>query len=130
MLAFAAPLALAAMLSAAPGQAQDLKIATSMPCLGFPFFVHMQNQLNAEAEKLGGIEVINYDGENSTPKQTADVEAAVVSGVDGLVISPLDSVAMAPAVKRGGGGGHARSSPSTGGSRGWRACSGTWARTT
>ena len=93
-------MALAAMLSAGPGQAQDLKIATSLPCLGFPFFVHMQNQLNAEAEKLGGIEVINYDGENQTPKQTADVEAAMVSGVDGLVISPLDSVAMAPAVKQ------------------------------
>ena len=99
VLALAAPLALAAMLSAGPGQAQDLKIATSLPFLGFPFFVHMQNQLNAEAEKLGGIEVVNYDGQNQTPKQTADVEAAIVSGVDGLVISPLDSVAMAPAVK-------------------------------
>ncbi len=95
----AAPLALAVMLTAAPGQAQDLKIATSLPSLGFPFFVHMQNELNAEAEKLGGIEVTNNDGENSTPKQTAGVEAAVVSGVDGLIISPLDSVAMAPAVK-------------------------------
>ena len=95
----AAPLALAVMLTAAPGQAQDLKIATSLPSLGFPFFVHMQNELNAEAEKLGGIEVTNNDGENSTPKQTAGVEAAVVSGVDGLIISPLNSVAMAPAVK-------------------------------
>jgi ABC-type sugar transport system substrate-binding protein len=100
ILAFAAPMALAAVLSAGPGQAQDLKIATSLPFLGFPFFVHMQNQLNAEAETLGGIEVINYDGQNQTPKQTADVEAAIVSGVDGLVISPLDSVAMAPAVKQ------------------------------
>jgi inositol transport system substrate-binding protein len=99
-IAFAAPLALAGMLAgAAPGRAQDLTIATSLPSLGFPFFVHMQNQLNAEAEKLGGIEVINNDGENSTPKQTAGVEAAVVSGVDGLIISPLDSVAMAPAVQ-------------------------------
>ncbi len=100
VLAFAAPLAVAAMLSAGPGQAQDLKIATSLPFLGFPFFVHMQNQLNAEAETLGGIEVVNYDGQNQTTKQTADVEAAIVSGVDGLVISPLDSVAMAPAVKQ------------------------------
>jgi ABC-type sugar transport system substrate-binding protein len=100
ILAFAAPMALAAVLWAGPGQAQDLKIATSMPGLGFPFFVHMQNQLNAEAEKLGGIEVVNYDGQNQTPKQTADVEAAIVSGVSGLVISPLDSVAMAPAVKQ------------------------------
>lgn len=94
----AAPLAVAAMLSAAPVRAQDLTIATSVPSLGFPFFVHMQNQLNAEAETLGGIKVINNDGENSTPKQTAGVEAAVVSGVDGLIISPLDAVAMAPAV--------------------------------
>jgi hypothetical protein len=63
ILAFAAPMALAAVLSAGPGQAQDLKIATSLPFLGFPFFVHMQNQLNAEAETLGGIEVINYESE-------------------------------------------------------------------
>ena len=94
----AAPLAVAAMLAAAPVRAQDLTIATSVPSLGFPFFVHMQNQLNAEAEVLGGIKVINNDGENSTPKQTAGVEAAVVSGVNGLIISPLDAVAMAPAV--------------------------------
>jgi inositol transport system substrate-binding protein len=93
-----APLAVAALLAGAPAQAQDLTIATSLPGLGFPFFVHMQNQLNAEAETLGGIEVVNYDGEKSTPKQTADVEAAVVSGVDGLIISPSDAVALAPAV--------------------------------
>lgn len=93
-----APLAVAALLAGARAEAQDLTIATSLPSLGFPFFVHMQNQLNDEAAKLGGIEVVNNDGQNSTPKQTADVEAAIVSGVDGLIISPLDSVAMAPAV--------------------------------
>lgn len=92
------PLALAGMLAGASAQAQDLTIATSVPSLGFPFFVHMQGQLAAEAEDLGGITLLNYDGQNSTPKQTADVEAAIVSGIDGLIISPLDSVAMAPAV--------------------------------
>jgi ABC-type sugar transport system substrate-binding protein len=96
----AAPLALAASLAATAAPAQDLTVATSLPFLGFPFFVHMQNELNAEAEALGGIEVVNYDGQNQTPKQTADVEAAIVSGVSGLVISPLDAVAMAPAVKQ------------------------------
>lgn len=97
-----APLSLAALLTATPGQAQtqDLTIATSVPSLGFPFFVHMQNQLGAEAESLGGIEILEYDGQNSTPKQTGDVEAAVVSGVDGIVISPLDSVAMVPAIQQ------------------------------
>ncbi|MCF3932543.1 substrate-binding domain-containing protein [Acuticoccus sp. M5D2P5] len=80
--------------------AQDLTIATSVPSLGFPFFVHMENELNAEAEKLGDIEVLNYDGQNSSPKQTGDMEAAIIRGVDGVVISPLDSVAMAPAVRQ------------------------------
>lgn len=91
---------LGAALIAGPASADDLTIATSVPSLGFPFFVHMQNELNKEAETLGGIETVNYDGQNSTPKQTADMEAAIISGVDGLVISPLDSVAMAPAVRQ------------------------------
>ena len=89
----------AAML-ATPALAQDLTVVTSVPSLGFPFFVHMQNQLNAEAEALGGVETVNQDGQNSTPKQTADLEAAIIQGVDGVVISPLDSVAMAPAVRQ------------------------------
>ena len=59
----------------------------------------MQNQFNDEAAAQG-VEVINYDGQNQTTKQTADVEAAIISGVDGLVISPIDSVAMAPAVRQ------------------------------
>ncbi len=81
-------------------QAQDLTIASSMPALEFPFFVHMQEALAAEAEEIGGIELIETDGQNQTTKQTADVEAAVVQGVDGIIISPLDAVAMAPALQQ------------------------------
>ncbi|MCB1487891.1 MAG: substrate-binding domain-containing protein, partial [Bauldia sp.] len=91
--------AVAALLSTGV-QAQDLTIATSVPSLGFPFFVHMQKQLQAEAEKLGGITLVETDGQNQTPKQTADVEAAIVQGVDGIVISPIDAVAMAPALQQ------------------------------
>lgn len=97
---FIAPVALSGLLAAWPATAQDLTIATSVPSLGFPFFVHMQNQLVVEAGSLGGIMLLNYDGQNSTLKQTADVEAAIVSGVDGIVISPIDSVAMAPAIQQ------------------------------
>ena len=100
VMAALAPLAIGAVMAAGSAAAQDLRIATSLPSLGFPFFVHMQNQLVAEAEELGGIELFNYDGQNSTPKQTGDVEASIVNGVDGLIISPLDSVAMAPAIKQ------------------------------
>ena len=95
-----APLAFAATLVGTGVQAQDLTIATSVPSMGFPFFVHMQKELSSEAGSLGGIEVLAMDGQNSTPKQTADVEAAIIRGVSGIVISPIDAVAMAPALKQ------------------------------
>ncbi len=94
-----APFAVAAMTLSSPVAAQDLTIASSMPGLEFPFFVHMQKELRAEAAALGGIELIEMDGENSTPKQTADVEAAIIRGVDGIIISPKDAVAMAPVLQ-------------------------------
>lgn len=83
-----------------PVAAQDLTIMTSLPQMAFPFFVHMQKELNAEAEALGGITIMESDGQGSTPKQTADVEAAIVQGVDGIVISPNEVDAMAPAIQQ------------------------------
>jgi inositol transport system substrate-binding protein len=82
-----------------PGRAgaQDITIMTSVPSLGFPFFVHMMKELKDEAQKLG-VRTIESDGQNSAPKQTADLEAAIVQGVSGIVISPLDVNAMAPAI--------------------------------
>jgi ABC-type sugar transport system substrate-binding protein len=94
------PAAAVAAMLATGAQAQDLTIATSLPSLGFPFFVHMQKELAAGAETLGGITLIETDGQNQTPKQTADVEAAIIQGVDGIVISPIDAVAMAPALQQ------------------------------
>ncbi len=84
-----------------PAHAQkELTILESVPGLNFPFFVHMMNQMKAEAEALGGITVIESDGQDSTPKQTADVETAIVQGVDGIVISPREVDAMAPALQQ------------------------------
>ncbi|MFO7531229.1 MAG: substrate-binding domain-containing protein [Candidatus Limnocylindrales bacterium] len=100
-LGLVAPLALAGAFAAGPVAAQDeLSIASSMPALEFPFFVHMQKELRAEAETLGGITLVETDGENSAPKQTADVEAAIIQGVDGIIISPIDTVAMAPVLQQ------------------------------
>jgi ABC-type sugar transport system substrate-binding protein len=83
--------------SAGSGHAQEIRVLTSVPSLGFPFFVHMMNELKAEAEAQG-VTAVESDGQNSTPKQTADVEAAVIQGLDGIVISPSDVNAMAPAI--------------------------------
>lgn len=84
-----------------PASAEDKKlvILASLPGLKFPFFVHMLKQLEDEAKKQGNIEVIEGDGQDSSPKQTADVEAAITKGVDGIVISPREVDALAPALQ-------------------------------
>ncbi len=94
-------LTLMLLLVVVPASAQDdVLILSSMPDLAFPFFVHMQDQIRDEAEALGSIELLESDGQSSVPKQTADVEAAIVQGAAGIVISPLDVAAMAPAVQQ------------------------------
>jgi ABC-type sugar transport system substrate-binding protein len=78
---------------------EDIKILASVPGLTFPFFVHMMNAFKAEAAKQGA-GVIESDGQVSSPKQTADVEAAITQGVKGIVISPNEVDAMAPALQQ------------------------------
>ena len=79
-------------------QAAD-QILASVPGLTFPFFVHMMKAFKAEGQKQG-FEVIESDGQVSSPKQTADIEAALTKGVKGIVISPNDVNALAPALQQ------------------------------
>ncbi len=101
MVAGAAGMALPSVRPA--GAQENLKIAFSVPGLNFPFFVHMMNLAEEHAAELGGIEFIPLDGQqNGTPsstKQTADLEAVTAQGIDGLVISPNDVAALAPAIQ-------------------------------
>src|SRR5262245_17896719 len=71
------------------------RILASVPGLSFPFFVHMMNAFKAEIAKQG-YEAVESDGQVSSPKQTADVEAAIAQGVKGIVIRPNDAAAGAP----------------------------------
>jgi inositol transport system substrate-binding protein len=80
-------------------EAKKLTVLGSMPGLKFPFFVHMLKQVKAEAAKLGNVDIIDGDGQVSSTKQTADVEAAIIKKVDGIVISPNEVDAMAPALQ-------------------------------
>jgi ABC-type sugar transport system substrate-binding protein len=90
---------LLAMALAAPAFADDKPmILVSVPGLNFPFFVHMMKAFKSEAVNQG-LNPIESDGQNGAPKQTADVEAALTKGVKGIVISPIDVNAMAPALQ-------------------------------
>lgn len=101
VMAGAAGMALPAVRPA--GAQENLKIAFSVPGLNFPFFVHMMNLAEQHCNAIGGIEFIPLDGQQngapSSTKQTADLEAATAQGINGLVISPNDAAALAPAVQ-------------------------------
>lgn len=90
-----------ALVAFGPAQAAEkhLTVLMAVPDLAFPFFVHMVDVAKDEAKKLGDIELIIGDGQRSSPKETADVEAAITKGVSGIVISPNDVDALAPALQ-------------------------------
>ena len=75
------------------------RIAVSFHNLAEPFFVVMRRELNSEAEALG-VDVNVLDGQANSAKQTADLEAALVQGVDGIILAPTDVNALTPAVNR------------------------------
>ena len=85
---------------AAPkGKDAPVTILVASLNFGFPHFVFMQEQIDDEAKTLGNVKVIAADGQLSAPKQIADIEAALVQGVDGIILAPADADALAPTVR-------------------------------
>ena len=78
---------------------KKVTILASMRSLENPFFIVMMNAIKAEAEKIGNVEIIEGDGQDSSAKQTADVEAAIARGADGVLMSPADVNALTPALQ-------------------------------
>ena len=96
----AASLGLAfAALSPTQAAEKHLTVLFALPDLAFPFFVHMADQAKDEANKIGDIDLIVADGQRSSPKETADVEAGITKGVSGIMISPNDVDALAAGIQ-------------------------------
>jgi ABC-type sugar transport system substrate-binding protein len=91
-------LALAGLASGSIAAEKKLVILASSPGLKFPFFVHMMKMTQAEGEKLG-VEILVGDGQVSSTKQTADIEAAITKKVDGILADPNEVDALAPALQ-------------------------------
>jgi inositol transport system substrate-binding protein len=94
----ASGLALAGLASGSMAAEKKLVILASSPGLKFPFFVHMMKMTQAEGEKLG-VEILVGDGQVSSTKQTADIEAAITKKVDGILADPNEVDALAPALQ-------------------------------
>jgi inositol transport system substrate-binding protein len=94
----ASGLAVAGLASGSIAAEKKLVILASSPGLKFPFFVHMMKMTQAEGEKLG-VEILVGDGQVSSTKQTADIEAAITRKVDGILADPNEVDALAPALQ-------------------------------
>jgi len=94
-----AAFALAAAAGCSPKTAHDKPtVVASLHNLSEPFFIAMRRELQGEAAKLN-VDLSVVDGQSNSAKQTADVEAAIASGADGIILAPTDVNALVPAVE-------------------------------
>jgi inositol transport system substrate-binding protein len=76
----------------------SLQVVASLHDMTEPFFVAVKRELDAEAGRLG-VSVSVEDGQSNSAKQTADIEAAIAGGAQGIILAPNDVNALAPAVE-------------------------------
>ncbi|MHC4691338.1 MAG: substrate-binding domain-containing protein [Planctomycetota bacterium] len=73
-------------------------IGLAVPSLSHPFFIYLTKNVKDEAEKLG-VEVIASDAGDVAAKQMSIIEDFIIKGVDGVLISPIGTDALVPAVE-------------------------------
>ncbi|MEZ9524236.1 sugar ABC transporter substrate-binding protein [Enterovibrio norvegicus] len=95
---------LAAMMASVPfanAQAEDVLIGLITKTNTNPFFVKMKEGANAKAEELGA-KISSFAGryDGDTDSQVQAIENLIAAGASGILITPSDPDALAPAVKR------------------------------
>ncbi|MDK2858701.1 MAG: ribose transport system substrate-binding protein [Verrucomicrobiota bacterium] len=73
-------------------------IGMTVPGLQFPFFVAMQDDALAYAKDLG-VELLTHDSQNQSSIQMAAVENYIARGVDAILISPMTTDSLVPAIE-------------------------------
>ncbi len=76
----------------------SIQIVASLHDMTEPFFVAVKREMDAEAARLG-VSVSVEDGQSNSAKQTADIEAAIAGGTQGIILAPNDVNALTPAVE-------------------------------
>jgi len=72
-------------------------VAYMTPALSIPFWKDVSDGIRQEAEKAGGIKIIDSDSNLSAETQLKNAQDLITAGVSAIIISPTDS-ASAPAV--------------------------------
>lgn len=73
-------------------------VIASLHNLSEPFFIAMRRELENEAVRLD-VDLSAVDGQSNSAKESADVEAAIAGGAQGIILAPTDVDALAPAVE-------------------------------
>ena len=73
-------------------------IGLSISTLNNPFFVTLSDGAEAKAKELG-VELITVDAGDDSAKQTSDIEDLISKNISVLIVNPVDSDAVAPAVE-------------------------------
>jgi inositol transport system substrate-binding protein len=76
----------------------SVQVVASLHDMTEPFFVAVKRELDAEAGRLG-VSVSVEDGQSNSAKQTADIEAAITGGAQGIILAPNDVNALMPGVE-------------------------------
>ena len=77
-----------------------LKIGFSVLDLTNPYWNTQVKGAQAKAAELGNIELIIHDGQSDPAREINALENWITQGVDGIMISAIDSLACVPYVKR------------------------------
>ncbi|MFF3937809.1 ABC transporter permease/substrate-binding protein [Streptomyces phaeofaciens] len=77
------------------------KVGLALSTLNNPFFVQIQSGAKAEAKKLG-VDLTVTDAQNDASQQANQLQNFTSSGVDSIIVNPVDSDAASNAVKAAG----------------------------
>ncbi len=92
------PLAAFASGGGEKGGGGQITVGLTLPGLQFPFFVAMKNDIDALAAKQG-FKVIYIDAQNDSAKQVAAVETFISQKVNAILISPMTTDSIVPAIE-------------------------------
>ena len=73
-------------------------VGLSLSTLNNPFFVTLSDGAEAKAKELG-VDLIVVDAGDDSAKQTSDIEDLISKNIAVLIVNPVDSDAVAPAVE-------------------------------
>ncbi|GAB7108539.1 substrate-binding domain-containing protein [Streptomyces phaeofaciens JCM 4814] len=77
------------------------KVGLALSTLNNPFFVQIQSGAKAEAKKLG-VDLTVTDAQNDASQQANQLQNFTSSGVDSIIVNPVDSDAASNSVKAAG----------------------------